>query len=104
MNFYIIRLSFNNLKQKKLSKKEFSGTKIILVEKLLQENYEYTRKSVQGYVDFHLGNFKTKKDEQVGNFYFATLGTYKVVENKKFDEKKKNIIKNQVFLLLGLVF
>ena len=86
MNFNIVRLSFNRLKQKRLDKKEYSGTKMQLVEKLLQENYEYSRKRKRGYVDFHLGNFKNKKNEDGDKLYFATLGKYKVTELKKFDK------------------
>jgi hypothetical protein len=81
-------LSFNELKQKKISIKPFEGTKMNLVEKLLQDHFEYDKKSSRGYVDFHLGNFITK-NEGDKNFHFATLGKYKPVEIKKFNKDEK---------------
>jgi len=86
MNFNIIRLSFNSLKQKKLNKKDFFGSNMQLIEELLQENYEYIRKRKRGYIDFHLGNFKTEDADKV---FFATLGKYKAISKKKFDDTER---------------
>lgn len=104
MNFYITRLSFNKLKQKELFVKEYSGTKMELVEKLLKENSEYVRKTNKGYVNFHFGNFRTKKTDQGNELYFATLGKYKVSEIKRYNQQEKEHYKEKTISSPWVVF
>lgn len=85
MDFYIIRLSFNILEQKKLSKKKYDCTRMELVEKLLIDNYEYTTNKKRGFVSFHLGNFISKDSK----LYFATIGINKILDMPKFDTTEK---------------
>ena len=85
MDYYLIRLSFNNLEQKRLSKKYFNCTRMELVEKLLIANSEYTTDRKRGIVNFHLGNFIFRDDK----LYFATLGKNKTLKIPKYNTTEK---------------
>ncbi|AFV22498.1 hypothetical protein Mpsy_0287 [Methanolobus psychrophilus R15] len=89
MNFYILRLSFNKLQQRHVNKKEFHGTRMELIEELLQAKYVYKREKIRGYVDFHLGNFKIIENSDDKDIFFATLGKYKEVKKDKYNENEK---------------
>ncbi|BBL64532.1 hypothetical protein [Methanosarcina mazei] len=104
MNFYIIRLSFNKLKQKELFVKEYHGTKMELVERLLQENSQYIPETKKGHVNFHFGNFRFEKSNHEERLYFATLGKYKISEIKRYNQQEKEHYKEKTTSSPWIVF